>query len=103
MKHIIINDRRTLEVLKGKKYVAEINAGIFEGYVTVANGEEFTAVVLELNEINGVPTVIAEAYPEDSPEGTLPEIKHFPFTETTTIKELFIKVAEWVQDPPVAA
>lgn len=102
MKHVIINDRRTLEVLKGKKYVAEINASVFEGYVTVANGDEFTAVILGLNEINGEPTVIAEAYPEDAPEGTDPKVKHFPFTETTTVKELLAKVVEWVQEPSVA-
>lgn len=97
MATIAINDNRTKEVLKGKKRVAEINPAIFQGYADVIINGEVTAVVLEIDEVNGKPSVIAEAYPEDLPMGTLPATHAFPFTEETTIKELLNSVSASVE------
>lgn len=102
MKNVIINDRRTLEVLKGKKYISDISASLFQGYATIINGSEFTAVILELDDIDGVFTLLAEAYPEDASEETLPRVKRFALTETTTVTEMWQMVVKWVQELPVA-
>lgn len=97
MATIAINDTRTREVLRGKKRVAEIHPAIFQGYADVIINGEVTAVVLEIDEVDSQPSVIAEAYPEDLPMGTLPAKQSFPFTEETTIKELLNSVLAWVE------
>lgn len=102
MRNVIINDRRTVELLKGKKYVSDISASTFQGYADVFNGAECTAVILELDEIEGVFTLLAEGYPEDASEGTEPQVKHFALTDTTTINEMWDMVVKWVQEPSVA-
>lgn len=99
MNTILINDARTKEVLKGKKCVSEIHPAIFQGYVNIISDDTCTAVVLEIDEVNGIPMVIAEAYPEDAAEGTLAETEHFPFTDSTTIKEMLEQVSVWVRKP----
>jgi hypothetical protein len=102
MSKVYINDSGTKEVLKGKTLIAEIVPSIFEGYINIVDNQEVTAIVLSFDEVRGIPVVIAEAYPEDAPGGTMAEIEHFPFTESTTIKELFEQVSAWVQESPVA-
>ena len=102
MNRIIINDARTKEVFKGKKCVSEIHPAVFQGYVNIISDDTCTVVVLEINEVNGVPVVIAEAYPEDAAEGTLAGIEHFPFTDSTTIEELLQSVSVWVRKPQVS-
>ena len=91
-----INDQRTKEILKGKTYVSEIPPAIFQGYVNVNKNGYENMVILEINEVNGLPVVVAEAYPEDAPKGYTPKTESFPFDESITIKELLDALTRWV-------